>query len=220
MYSLMGSRHSPGPAARVVLVHGLWMNAWSMLPLHVHLARGGFRVARFGYASVKRSPSHNAERLARFIEALPDELIHLVGHSMGGVMILQLLKKRADPRIGRVVLLGSPVAGSSAGRDLSSSVGGRWMLGHSLPLWAEGVMPEAPVGVEVGVIAGDVPFGLGRMFLGLEKPNDGVVMVEETRMNGAADTLVMRVNHSGMILSASVAQQVCSFLKEGKFARA
>lgn len=220
MYCVMGKRNSPVSAARVVLVHGLWMNSLSMLPLHIHLARGGFRVARFGYASVRRSPIDNAERLARFIEALPDDLIHLVGHSMGGVMILKTLKKRADPRIGRAVLLGSPITGSSAGRDLSCSVGGRWMLGRSLPLWAEGVVPLAPVGVEVGVIAGDVPLGLGRMFLGLDKPNDGVVTVEETRMKGAEDTLVMRVNHSGMILSASIARQVCSFLKEGQFARA
>jgi pimeloyl-ACP methyl ester carboxylesterase len=196
------------------------MNSLSMLPMHMHLSRKGFRVARFGYASVRRSPSHNAERLARFIASLPDDLIYLVGHSMGGVMILQMLKKRADSRIGRVVLLGSPVTGSRAGRDFSRSVGGRWMLGHSLPLWAEGITPQAPVGVEVGVIAGDVPLGLGRIFVRLEKPNDGVVAVEEARIEGAADTLVMRVNHSGMILSASVARQVCSFLKVGEFARA
>jgi pimeloyl-ACP methyl ester carboxylesterase len=195
------------------------MNSLSMLPIQGHLARGGFRVVRFGYASVRRSPSHNAERLARFITALPDDLIHLVGHSMGGVMILQMLKKMADSRVRRVVLLGSPVAGSRAGRDFARSVGGRWMLGQSFPLWADRMTPQSPGGVEVGVIAGDVPLGLGRLFVRLEKPNDGVVAVEETRIEGATDTLVMRVNHSGMILTASVARQVCSFLKEGKFAR-
>ena len=192
----------------------------SMLPMHWHLSREGFRVARFGYASVRHAPAQSAERLARYIAALPDELIYLVGHSMGGVMILQMINKWTDSRIRRAVLLGSPVAGSRAGRDVARSVGGRWVLGHSLALWAEGITPQAPSGVEVGVIAGDIPLGLGRIFLRLEKPNDGVVAVEETRIEGAADTLVMRVNHSGMILSASVARQVCSFLKEGEFARA
>jgi pimeloyl-ACP methyl ester carboxylesterase len=213
------SRNPPAAAGRVVLVHGLWMNSLALVPMHAHLARRGFRVTRFGYASVKRVPDHNSQRLARLVESLPDDPIHLVGHSMGGVMILQVLKKWSDPRVRRVVLLGSPVTGSRAGRDLSRSAGGRWMLGRSLPLWSDTQTPQAPPGVEIGVIAGDVPLGLARLFARLPKPNDGVVAVEETRVDGAADALVMRVNHTGMILSPAVAGQVCAFLKEGRFAR-
>lgn len=205
---------------RVVLVHGLWMNSLALFPMHAHIARQGFRVSRFGYASVRKVPEHNAERLAHFIGSLPDDPIHLVGHSMGGVMILQMLKKHNDPRIGRVVLLGSPVTGSRAGRDLSRTAGGRWMLGRSLPLWADVKAPPAPADVEIGVIAGDLPLGLGRLFAKLPKPNDGVVVVEETRIDGAADALVLHVNHTGMILSTAVARQVCAFLKDGRFVRA
>lgn len=187
--------------------------------MHAQLARHGFRVTRFGYASVRKVPGHNAERLAHFVGSLPDDPIHLVGHSMGGVMILQMLKKHDDTRIRRVVLLGSPVTGSRAGRDLSRSAGGRWMLGRSLPLWSDGQAPQAPAGVEIGIIAGDVSLGLGRLFARLPKPNDGVVAVAETRVDGAADTLVMRVNHTGMILSTAVVRQVCAFLKDGRFVR-
>ena len=205
---------------RVVLVHGLWMNSLALFPMHAQLARHGFRVTRFGYASVRKVPEHNAERLAHFVGSLPDNPIHLVGHSMGGVMILQMLKNHNDPRIQRVVLLGSPVTGSRAGRDLSRTAGGRWMLGRSLPLWSDGKAPQTPANVEIGVIAGDLPLGLGRLFARLPKPNDGVVAVDETHIDGAADALVLHVNHTGMILSTAVARQVCAFLKDGRFVRA
>lgn len=204
---------------RVVLVHGLWMNSIALYPLRTRLARCGFAIEYFGYASVARTPQQNALQLARFVATLGKPAPHLVGHSMGGVLILQALKQFSDLGVRRAVLLGSPVAGSLAGRRLSRTAGGRWMLGRSQPLWEEGRTPDAPRAVEVGVIAGSVPIGLGRILARLPKPNDGVVTVEETRIRGAADSLVMRVNHTGMILSAGVARQVCAFLKDGRFAR-
>ncbi|HZP89005.1 MAG TPA: hypothetical protein VFB54_19495, partial [Burkholderiales bacterium] len=71
--------------------------------------------------------------------------------------------------------------------------------------------------VEVGVIAGTRRFGLGCVFVTLQGPNDGVVTVEETRLPGLTDHLVMPVTHSGMIVSARVARQVGVFLKTGRF---
>lgn len=205
-------------AARVVLVHGLWMNALALYPLQARLAKRGFSVERFGYASVRGAPDRNARRLGRLIAGLAGPL-HLVGHSMGGVLILQALREFPDARVRRAVLLGAPVAGSVAGRGLARAGAGRWLLGRSQPLWAEGRTPDAPPGVELGIIAGTLPIGLGRVLAPLPGPNDGVVAVEETRVNGAADTLLMRVTHSGMIVSAAVARQVCAFLEAGRFAR-
>lgn len=206
-------------AERVVLVHGLWMNSMALYPLRTRLAGCGFAVESFGYASVARTPQQNALALARFIAARPESPPLLVGHSMGGALILQALKQVPDLGVRRAVLLGAPVAGSAAGRRLSHTAGGRWMLGRSQPLWEEGRIPDAPPGVAVGVIAGSMPIGLGRILTRLPKPHDGVVTLEETRIRGAADSLVMRVNHTGMILSAEVARQVCAFLKHGRFAR-
>jgi hypothetical protein len=52
---------------------------------------------------------------------------------------------------------------------------------------------------------------------GFPSPNDGVVAVEETQMSGLRDQIVLNVNHSGMLVSTSVAQQVCMFLQNGYF---
>jgi pimeloyl-ACP methyl ester carboxylesterase len=203
---------------RVVLVHGLWMHGVAMFPLGRRVARCGFAVERFSYRSVRDSVDDNARRLADFLGGLDAPALHLVGHSMGGVVALRALALREEPRVRRVVLMGTPVAGSAAGRGLARFGAGRRMLGRSRPLWAEGQPLHAPPGVAVGVIAGSVPLGLGHLFARLAGPNDGVATVEETRLRGAADSIVLRANHTGMLFSPAVASQVCAFLRHGRFA--
>jgi hypothetical protein len=73
--------------------------------------------------------------------------------------------------------------------------------------------------VELGVIAGDVSFGLGRLFVSLQAPNDGVVMLDETRVPGAADSIVLHISHSAMLVAPAVARAACAFLKNGRFER-
>lgn len=204
----------------VVLLHGLWMNAVALYPLQARIARCGFRIKRFGYPSVTGAPERNVGRLLHFIDGVDADTVHLVGHSLGGLLILQVLGEGPSPRIGRVVLLGTPANGSGAGRSLARHRGGRWMLGESVSLWSETHPPSAPAGIEIGVLAGNMSMGLGRFISRLPKPNDGVVTVAETRVLGAADSVVLPVSHSGMLVSGAVAHQVCAFLKEGRFAHA
>ena len=202
---------------RVVLVHGLWMHGAAMRPLGWRISRCGFQVARFSYRSVIRSLEENAQQLVDFLRAQDAGTLHVVGHSLGGLVALRALAMQDEPRVRRVVLMGSPLTGSVAGRALSRFRAGRWMLGRSLPLWSESVPLPAPPGVEVGVIAGSLPLGLGRLFARLPTPNDGVATFEETQHPGAVDSIALPVNHTGMLLSARVAQQTCTFLRDGRF---
>ncbi|HZP94194.1 MAG TPA: alpha/beta fold hydrolase [Burkholderiales bacterium] len=201
----------------VILVHGLWMNAFALYPLQTRVGRCGFRVERFSYATVGTGLEENARRLGRGIEHAQAAAIHLVGHSLGGVVALHAIALRADPRVRRIVLMGSPVAGSAAGRSLARTCPGRWMLGRSETAWSERPSPSAPPGVEVGIIAGRLPLGLGRLLARLPSPNDGVVTVEETRVQGAKDSVLLPLNHTGLLFSARAARQVCAFLRDGRF---
>jgi hypothetical protein len=71
---------------------------------------------------------------------------------------------------------------------------------------------------EIGVIAGNVSAGLGRLVApGLPRPNDGVVAVQETNVPGMRDHIVLPINHSGMLVSAAVARQACEFIRHGAF---
>jgi hypothetical protein len=73
-------------------------------------------------------------------------------------------------------------------------------------------------GREIGVIAGSLPLGIGRVVApDLPAPSDGVVSVAETRLPAMRDHIVLNVSHAGMLISHAVARQICAFLREGAF---
>lgn len=204
------------PREAVLLLHGLWMNRLAMLPLARSLDRAGFLSVSLSYRSMRGSLEEHLAAIARRIESIPADTVHLVGHSLGGVVALRYLQGTQNAKIGRTVLLGSPVAGSQAARTLARHAGGRFLLGTCIDVFGSGF-----TGIDrrfcVGAIAGSREFGLGAMALRLASPNDGAVAVEETRLPGLADHLVLPVSHSGMLFSSAVARQVAAFLRRGHF---
>jgi pimeloyl-ACP methyl ester carboxylesterase len=215
----------------VVCVHGLWLSGFAMRYWRTQFARAGYAAHAFSYPSVRGSLAHNAAALARFVAQLPQPVVHLAGHSLGGITILAMLRDHGwalpGKRLGRVVLVGSPVQGSHAGRALMGQAPARRligrfgdaMVGRSLKEWLARPAPQVPSGVAIGVLAGDAPLGLGRLIApDLKRPHDGTVSVEETRLAGAAEHLVLPVNHSAMLVSPAVARCLVHFVARGRFA--
>jgi pimeloyl-ACP methyl ester carboxylesterase len=162
--------------------------------------------------------ARNARLVAAAIGAIDSPRVHVVAHSLGGVVALAALRDHPDARVRRVVLLGSPLAGSASGRSLAAKRWGAPLLGTTRALWGDMPRLEIPPGVEVGAIAGERRLGFGRLIgIAVPLPNDGVVAVEETRHPQLADHLVMRVAHSGMLVSSAVARQTAAFLESGRF---
>ena len=75
----------------VLLVHGVLMTARVMAVLARRLRGCGYRTQLFDYPTRRRSLRENAESLARFVEGLDADRIHLVGHSMGGLISARYL---------------------------------------------------------------------------------------------------------------------------------
>src|SRR5579862_6625394 len=102
----------------VVYVHGLWMLGTEGSALGSRLRREyGFELHTFRYRSVREPLGQIVETLRAMLERLSAEQIHLLGHSLGGLIILEYLRRYRLERPGRVVLLGSPLLGSrTAGR--------------------------------------------------------------------------------------------------------
>jgi pimeloyl-ACP methyl ester carboxylesterase len=203
----------------VLLLHGLWMNSFAMLYLSRALDDAGFATDALNYHSMRGTLSENVAALAGRVAETAADVVHLVAHSLGGIVALNYLEGAYDRRIGRVVLLGAPVGGSRAARAFADWPGGEWMLGRSIDIWLSDHRPQLDATMCVGAIAGSNPFGLGSVFMDLPGPSDGLVMVEETRLPGMSDHLVLPVSHSGMLMSHEVARQSAVFLRNGRFER-
>ena len=201
----------------VVLVHGLWMRGWVMRWMGMRLNHCGFAVRYFSYPSMSGSLSHNASILAHFAENIAAPRIHFIGHSLGGLLILQMLQEFPQNRVGRIILAGSPYNACRVATKLARRSLGRYILGRSMLQWLDQALPSSNPAYDIGVIAGCKGIGGGRVISRLASPNDGVVAVEETRIPFARDQIVLNVNHSGMLLSAELTRQACTFLRRGYF---
>ena len=184
----------------------------------------GFESDLFSYAPVTDTLNNVANKLADFIASGGDAPTHLVGHSLGGVVVLRMLALRPDIDVARVVCLGSPLCGSRAAFHLSQLDWGNLILGKTITegvlddaahRWAQGVAESH----DIGVIAGNVPIGFGRLIAGFNEANDGTVAISETQMPGAKDHLVLPVSHKGMLISKDVVDQTAAFLRRGEFLR-
>ena len=204
-------------APPVVVVHGLWMPGAETAVLRRRLAAAGFTPYVFRYRSVSKGLDENARDLAALVRTLPGGPVHFVGHSLGGVLILRMLEIFPELQRGRVVCLGSPLTDCSAGRALGAWRFGRAIVGKSiLEHVTRGCCGEWRGASEVGVIAGNLALGFGRLVANVPSPNDGTVAVAETRLPGAAH-IVLPVTHLSMLWSAPVAEEVVAFLRGGKF---
>ena len=204
----------------VVLVHGLWVHGITMSLIRRRLEREGYRVFAYSYPSVRLTFAENVARLAQYCRNVGALRAHFVGHSMGGLIVLRMLEEAADVVPGRVILAGTPVAGSHAARRLARMPGGRFALGRSMVEWMEPGHHFDCRGCEIGVIAGRSPVGMGRIVApDLPRPHDGAVSVEETRLPGMKDHIVLNVSHSGMLLSPELRRQISAFLRDGLFSR-
>jgi len=204
----------------VVFVHGLWMTGLESFALrHYVLVHRGWQWRTFHYASVGQHQDSVAAALDETVRSQEASCVHLVGHSLGGLVIQRALESSANWPPGRVVFLGTPSMGSSAAERFSTLPLGEKLLGHA----AEALLvPGSRVWRserELGIVAGTDHFSIGSVVarFGPDEPNDGLVSVAETRLPGATAHMTLPVGHANMLFSTAVAEQVCTFLDSGRF---
>ncbi|WP_227691768.1 esterase/lipase family protein [Psychrobacter immobilis] len=224
----------PMPTNRVILIHGLHQAAFVMRPLAKRLQIAGFDTYQYGYRSMRDGIKTNSARLNDWLENHhhPDQPIDLVGHSLGGLIIRDFVTAYPQWQIGRCVTLGTPHMGSICADYIWRLIPA--VVGRSYIDALDGTVAPLPKHIELGVIAGNRPYGLGQLFLHhhnrkLRKADvpplkqqldhDGTVYVEETKMEAAVDHIVMPVSHTGMLVNKEVAKQAFYFLEHGKFER-
>ena len=207
-------------AETVILVHGLWMRGLVMLPHQYWLRAEGFAARRFSYPSWRNGLADNVRLLSRTVKETPGAVVHLVAHSLGGLVTLKMLSQEPDARIGRIVLMGTPYAACHCGFTLAANPVLPGLVGRTFEDWFRQPRPDLPPATDIGIIAGTRRISFGRLIPGLARPNDGLIAVDETCLVTARDSIALNVSHSGMLISRTCAGQIASFLRTGKFVHA
>jgi pimeloyl-ACP methyl ester carboxylesterase len=214
----------------VIVLHGLFRTSGSMGKLCTHLeSTGEFTTFNVTYPSTQGDVAAHARALGRLVKRLEGiEEIHLVGHSLGNIVVRHYLAdetdpatgRKPDPRIKRIVMLGPPNHGSPVA-DVAAGVHGvTWVAGESLemlgPKWKELEPRLATPACEFGILAGGRGDGQGYNPL-LPGDDDATVTVESARLEGARDFRRLPVIHSFLMEDKRVLDATLRFLKHGYF---
>jgi len=184
----------------------------------------GFATLNLGYASRRKALEQLAEDIHPAIERFAGDIegsIHFVGHSMGGLLARAYLARYRPKRLGRVVMLGTPNGGSEIADRLKNFLPYRaWFgpagqqLGTRRDAAIHAILP--PANYPVGIIAGNRSvYPVSSAFL--PRPNDGRVSVENTKLDGMADHVVVHSPHPLLVRNATAIAETIAFLRDGKF---
>lgn len=215
---------SEAEADCVVLIHGLGRTSDAMEKMADYLFDRGYLVINIDYPSTTNSIEDILDN--SLYDVIRDNCpadsakIHIVTHSMGGILTRLYLQENTVENLGRVVMLSPPNQGSEIADFLNNSRLVRWTMGpaitqlgtdeNSVPLKLE--EPD----FEFGVITGDRSMNwINSMIIPGE--DDGKVSVENAKSENMKDFMVVHRTHTYIMDADEVMEAVASFLDGGSF---
>jgi pimeloyl-ACP methyl ester carboxylesterase len=209
----------------VILLHGIARTSRHMAKLEHLLASSGYRPINLDYLSTRHPLEELIEHVHEQIEkATPDKTrtIHMLGYSMGGLVVRGIINRHRPAHLGRVILLPPPNHGSEVADFLKDNPIYRHIYGpagQQLATSQKNVQKIlGKIDAELGIIAGDRSIDPFSSLL-LKGVNDGKVSVESTKMEGMKDHIVLHANHTFFPNTKAVMEQVIYFLEHGQFRR-
>ena len=210
----------------VILLHGLSRTSRSMRPIKKALEKNGFSTFNLNYPSRKKPIEELSEfvleKINQNFSDTPVHTLHFVTHSMGGIILRQIMKLSPLPNLGRVVMLGPPNQGSEiidrlGPFKLIPLINGPACL--QLGTSSDGFIQSlGPVKFDLGVIAGNRSINPFLSFL-IPGVDDGKVSVERTKVEGMNDFLEVPRSHSFMMGNQTIQKETIYFIKNGHFSK-
>ena len=199
----------------VVLLQGMGRGRASLWVLETRLKTAGFRTVSFPYVTHARSLDQLSDDLVKFIrDNVKTPSYSVIGHSLGNVIVRNCFNKEMPPGLKRIVMLAPPNRPADLARALKDNPVYRWFTGESgQQLASDEFYKNLPVPTaEFGVIAGDR--GQSVTF---KEPNDGVITVESTKLDGMKAWVLVHQAHTFIMNSRQVAQLAIRFIEHGDF---
>lgn len=210
-----------GKVRVVFCQHGLWRTSQSLDRLERSLEACGYEVVNVGYPSTEDFLEGHAARLRDAVEARcaagrVDELA-FVGHSMGGLVIQQYLRRQDARPPTACVYIASPHRGAVLADQRRHWFLFRWVMGQKA---AAQLVTSDPIHLQpipfperAGTIVGDIGAGSAS----IPGRDDGTVGVAEATFDGAADSVTLPFGHTSILVRERTVREVLSFLAAGRF---
>ena len=213
---------------QVICLHGLGRSPRSMAKLAKTLENDGYRVLNIGYNSLLDNYQDILKSLNERINdwLIPEQVVHFVGHSFGGILIRGLLAENSNWQKGRCVMIGTPNKGTKTASFMVS----QWWSKYFVPKVTSDLKPDSELmntlaepSIETGIIAGNVNYHLLIPISWYYKkatddaPGDGVVELVNTKTDNMTDFIIMPLHHSFMPWDKELLKQVIHFFEKGKF---
>ncbi|MFG3594036.1 esterase/lipase family protein [Bradyrhizobium sp. RDI18] len=222
----MSDRPASADATRdgVVLLHGISRTARSFRRMQTAIEAAGLTALNLDYASRRTALEALAEDIHPSIQRFADGVagsVHFVCHSMGGLLARVYIARHRPPRLGRVVMIGTPNSGSEIADRLKNFGPYRaffgpagQQLGTQRDAAIEALFP--PVDYPVGIIAGNRSiYPIASAFL--PKPHDGRVSVANTKLDGMTGHIVIGTSHPWLVRNRVAIEQTIAFVRTGSF---
>lgn len=199
----------------VLLLHGYLRTARGMNYLKKFFIKNSFNTIVPTLPVTTAGIERCSDLLYNILSEHSWETLHMVGHSSGGRVILDILTRYDIPGTGNIVLISTPANGSAAAKFLSTlpyaDHFSRTLADLSLPA------KKFPAGKKIGVIAAGtgMQFGFNPFISG---DNDDLVAVSEMRFNGMHDFVLRRFwPHQSVHKNEKTANLVRNFLMTDSF---
>jgi hypothetical protein len=186
------------------------------------LQKQGYTTHNLGYDS----RHHSIEELAQIVGSQIHELttsasqVHLVTHSLGGILLRQIQATTPISNLERVVMLSPPNHGS----EVVDTIGHWWLFrkingpaGQQLGTATDSFVNQLPpINFECGVLTGDRSINWINSLM-IPGKDDGKVSVISAQSQGIAAYKVVHATHTFIMKNPSVIQDVVTFLQTGAF---